>query len=223
MMNKPKLTPEIMELTQTIWDYSLLHHNLEKSDVIMVLGSHDVGPLYRAIEVFQAGYSNKLLFSGGVLCKHPNNSKAQTEAEYYRDLAIAAGIPEGKIIIENQSTNTGENLLFSKKILEDLKIPHQNIILVQKPYMERRTFATACAQWIGPKFFITSESISMEDFFSKEDMDLEKTIHTMVGDLQRIREYPKKGFQIYQEIPDNVWSAYARLIELGFNQRLIKS
>lgn len=222
MTNKKIITPEIVQLTQTIWDYSLLHQKLDKSDVIIVLGSRDIGPLYRGVEAFKAGYSNKILLSGGVVCKNPNNSKLQTEAEYYKELAIAAGIPEKNILVENKSTNTGENLLFSKKVLEHAKIKYDTIILVQKPYMERRTFATACAQWIGPKFFITSERISMKNFFAKEDMDLEKTIHTMAGDLQRIREYPKKGFQIYQEIPDNVWSAYEKLVELGFNQRLIK-
>jgi hypothetical protein len=43
----------------------------------------------------------------------------------------------------------------------------------------------------------------------------------MVGDLQRIRLYPEKGFQIYQEIPENVMKAYEQLISMGFNKHLI--
>jgi uncharacterized SAM-binding protein YcdF (DUF218 family) len=221
-MQEIPITPEILKLLKTIWDYSLMHQTLEKSDVVLILGSRDVGPLYRGVEIFKAGLAEYLVLSGGVICKNPNNSKSQTEAEYYKDLAVSAGVPEGNIIIENQSTNTGDNLLFSKKVLEDLNIPHQKIILVQKPYMERRIFATACAQWLGPQFTVTSEEISMEDYFKKEDVELGKTINTMVGDLQRIKEYPKKGFQIYQEIPGEVWQAYEELVRLGFDKRLIK-
>jgi len=44
----------------------------------------------------------------------------------------------------------------------------------------------------------------------------------MAGDLQRIKEYPAKGFQIYQEIPERVWKAFERLVELGFDGHLIK-
>lgn len=44
----------------------------------------------------------------------------------------------------------------------------------------------------------------------------------MVGDLQRIKEYPAKGFQIEQEIPDEVWSAYETLVAAGYDKHLIK-
>ena len=46
-------------------------------------------------------------------------------------------------------------------------------------------------------------------------------ISIMVGDLQRIKIYPEKGFQIHQEIPDDVWAAYEELVQAGYNQRLI--
>ena len=51
---------------------------------------------------------------------------------------------------------------------------------------------------------------------------LEKVINIMVGDLQRIKIYPAKGFQTYQQIPDDVWQAYERLVELGFDKQLIE-
>jgi hypothetical protein len=43
----------------------------------------------------------------------------------------------------------------------------------------------------------------------------------MVGDLQRIREYPARGFQIPQDIPDDVWEAYLELVKAGFDRHLI--
>ena len=44
----------------------------------------------------------------------------------------------------------------------------------------------------------------------------------MVGDLQRIREYPARGFQIPQEIPADVWDAYEQLVGAGYNRHLMK-
>jgi hypothetical protein len=43
-----------------------------------------------------------------------------------------------------------------------------------------------------------------------------------VGDLQRIKLYPEKGFQTYQEIPGQVWEAYLELVALGYDQHLIE-
>ena len=43
----------------------------------------------------------------------------------------------------------------------------------------------------------------------------------MVGDLQRIREYPKLGYQIEQEIPAKVWRAYEKLGAAGYDKHLI--
>ena len=37
----------------------------------------------------------------------------------------------------------------------------------------------------------------------------------------RIRLYPARGFQIEQEIPDEVWQAYERLVALGYTGNLI--
>jgi len=45
----------------------------------------------------------------------------------------------------------------------------------------------------------------------------------MVGDLQRIKEYPKLGFQIEQDIPNVVWDAWESLTKLGFTKHYLKS
>ena len=42
-----------------------------------------------------------------------------------------------------------------------------------------------------------------------------------VGDLQRLRLYPAKGFQIPQEIPATVWAAFEELVAAGYDKYLI--
>jgi len=50
----------------------------------------------------------------------------------------------------------------------------------------------------------------------------EHWLHAMVGDLQRIKEYPAKDFQIAQDVPDDVWKAYEFLVAAGYTNTLIK-
>jgi hypothetical protein len=47
-------------------------------------------------------------------------------------------------------------------------------------------------------------------------------ISIMVGDLQRVKLYPLRGFQIPQEIPGDVWEAYEALVAAGYNRHLIR-
>jgi hypothetical protein len=42
------------------------------------------------------------------------------------------------------------------------------------------------------------------------------------GDLQRIKLYPERGFQIAQDIPEDVWSAYEQLVHAGYDKFLIQ-
>jgi len=96
--------------------------------------------------------------------------------------------------------------------------------LVQKPYMERRTLATCVKQWPdkNTRFSVTSPNVPFEEYFNDANPK-ELVINIMVGDLQRIKEYSKLGYQIEQDIPDDIWKAYERLIELGFGKHLMRA
>ena len=145
----------------------------------------------------------------------------KSEAEIFADIAKSKGVPEDKILIENKSTNTGENVQFTKQLLKDKGLDFTSFILVQKPYMERRTYATFRKVWPEKEFIVTSPQVSFEDY-PNDEIPKEKVINIMVGDLQRIKVNPEKGFQIPQEIPQEVWEAYEKLVDAGFTQHLIK-
>ena len=132
------------------------------------------------------------------------------------------GVPEEKIIIEKESKNTGENIIFTKKLLETIGFNPKKIILVQKPYMERRAYATFKKFWPGQNFIVASPDIPFEKYFN-EEIFRDDVINLMVGDLQRIKIYPEKGFQIPQEIPADVWNAYEKLVEAGYSKHLVNN
>ncbi|OGI90219.1 hypothetical protein A2911_02345 [Candidatus Nomurabacteria bacterium RIFCSPLOWO2_01_FULL_40_15] len=208
---------EVDKLAKVIWDYMLMHQEPAPSDCILVLGSKDLAPAERACDLFLQGYAPIIIFSGYGKAFYP-----KSEAEVYRNIALKRGIPIEKIFIEDKSRNTGENILFSKELILKSNIPYRKIILVQKPYMERRVYATFKKQWPEPEIIMTSPKISYEDYVKDNPYyTKEKIINTMVGDLQRIKEYSKLGFQIEQKIPERVWQAYEKLVAMGYNKRLI--
>jgi uncharacterized SAM-binding protein YcdF (DUF218 family) len=213
----------INELSELIWDYHLMHHQLQKADCIFALGCHDEGVAIRAADLFNEGWAEWLVISGGVLFDGNESAieKKITEAEYFRDIAIGKGVPAQKIIIENKATNTGENFQLTGELLKQLGHSFQKFIVVQKPYMERRTYATGMVQWKNKELILTSEKISFQDYLQK-GIPKDRIINTMTGDLQRIKLYPSRGFQIYQEIPANVWEAFEELVVYGFDKRLVK-
>jgi len=213
MINK-----EVIALAQQLWDYHLLHHTLEKSDCILVLGSHDLRVAERGADVYLQGLAPIIVFSGG-LGNLTKNMWTRTEADLFAEIALEKGVPPEAIFIENKSTNTGENILFTQQLLKDKHLDMQSFIVVQKHYMERRSYATFKKHWPDKKVTVTSPLLSFTDY-PNDEISIERVINVMVGDLQRIKIYPTKGFQIPQEIPDNVWQAYEQLVALGFDKHL---
>ncbi len=211
---------DIISAAKLIWDYHHMNHKLEKADCIVVLGSHDTRVAERGAEVFLQGLAPIIVFSGylGALTL---GSWERPEAEVFAEIAMKRGVPQDNILIENKSTNTGENFLFTKELLFKDGILPEKIIAVQKPYMERRTYATCKKVWPEVEVLVTSPEYTFETYPNHE-ITLDKVINIMVGDLQRILVYPKMGFQIPQTVPEEVLEAYKFLVNAGYTSRLIK-
>lgn len=220
MSISPLINDEVLALAKQLWHYHHMQHRLQKSDCILALGSHDLRVANRAAELYLQGWAPLVIFSGGL----GNVTKGVwtiPEADQFAAIAIKMGVPEAAIRIENQSTNTGENILFTQTLLREEGLDPQKFIVVQKPYMERRSYATFKKHWPDKDLIVTSPQIEFEDYPNPE-ISIERVIHIMTGDLQRIKIYPAKGFQVYQEIPPAIWDAYERLVALGFTQHLAK-
>jgi uncharacterized SAM-binding protein YcdF (DUF218 family) len=213
----------VRALAQIIWDYHHLNHQLAHADAILVLCSHDRIVARRGAELYLQGWAPLLIFAGG----HGTITRQlwhEPEADQFAAIAIEMGVPANCILVENRSTNTGENVLFTKRLLAEKGLDPQTFIVVQKPYMERRSYATFRKVWPEKHLLVTSPQLSMHEYlnqYSHEALSADDVIGIMVGDLQRIRLYPEKGFQIHQEIPADVWNAYEALVKAGFDKYLI--
>jgi uncharacterized SAM-binding protein YcdF (DUF218 family) len=211
---------EVARLARVVWDYHQMNHELEPSDVILAQGSHDLRVAERGAELFLQGWAPLLICSGG-LGNLTRDLWDEPEAEKFARVAERMGVPSSSIRIENRSTNTGENVHFTRRLLQSEGLDPDRFLLVQKPYMERRTYATFKKVWPEKYARVTSPRLSFDDY-PTEEIPMESVIHIMVGDLQRIRLYPDRGFQIPQEIPEEVWDAFERLVAHGFTENLVR-
>lgn len=60
----------------------------------------------------------------------------------------------------------------------------------------------------GVEITVTSSQISFADYPEENGFNVfDRVVNIMVGDLQRIKIYPQKGFQIPQDVPQDVSQA----------------
>ena len=211
---------EIERDAALVYDYHKMKMPLRRADAIFCLCSLDTRVAAHAAQLFLSGHGDHLIFSGGS-GKLTASRFAEPEAEVFAAVARGMGVPADKIVVEARSGNTGENVRFTRALLSERGLDPKSFVLVQKPYMERRTYATFMKQWPEPQpeFVVSSPPLGFNEY-PNEDNPRDLVINIMVGDLLRIKEYPAKGFQVEQNIPDDVWQAGQRLIAAGFDGHL---
>ncbi|EOX3351665.1 YdcF family protein [Vibrio cholerae] len=211
------MSKRLYQQIETLWDYLQLHQQPDVADLILVLGSNDVRVAEHAAKLYHQGLAPYVLFSGG-FGRFTQGVFNHSEAETFAAIAKDAGVPEHAILLETQSTNSGENLHFSHQLLVQQALPAKRILLVQKPYMERRAYATFMQQWPESveSVQVTSPAGSFFDYLTSE-LTSDFVLNAMLGDFERIRDYPALGFQITQPIPEPVMRAYQALLPLKVN------
>jgi uncharacterized SAM-binding protein YcdF (DUF218 family) len=214
------ITDEQWRDAETIWDYHQMGHELKSCDAAIGLGSHDLGVAIFAAELYKAGLFPVLVFSGG---NSPTTAQRfpRGEAVHYREHAISLGVPDSAILVEPKAGNTGQNVELSRAVLAEHGHEPGSLLLISKPYMERRAFATCRKVWPEVDIICASEPLKFDDYV-RSIGDEKLVIDMLVGDLQRVIEYPKLGFAIEQEVPAGVSAAYTRLLSAGFDSRLLR-
>lgn len=204
---------------EVIWGFHQMGHEVRPCEVAIGLGSHDLGVAEYAAELYRAELFPVVVFTGATspttLARFPRG-----EAVHYQEHALELGVPADAILVEPRATNTGTNMTLSREVLAGAGLHPTSALLICKPYMQRRAFATAGKVWPELDVVCASEPLSLPDYV-KSIGDENLVIDMLVGDLQRVIEYPKQGFATEQDVPQAVGSAYCRLVEHGFTSRLI--
>ena len=210
---------KILQNAKVLYDFHNQNRTTISTDFMLVMGSHDLRVANHAANLFLQGKAPFLVCSGGY-GKITKSLWNNTEAETYAQICIENGVPKDKILIENKSTNSGENFIFTKKLLESHNIKVSTGIIVCKNYLSRRALATAKKQWPEVEWFIETPNLSFEEYI-KNESNIDRMINLLVGDIQRLMIYPNFGFQIPVTITQEVLNSYDFLVKHGYTQFLI--
>jgi len=214
----PETLPDDLRAdVQTLWDYHDMRHELRPADVRIGLGSHDLGVATHTAELFHAGMFPLVVFTGAnaptTVERFPHG-----EAVHYREHALASGVPDDAILVEPEARNTGENITFTRRLLESRGV--RSVVLISRPYQQRRAYATCKKLWPEVDVVCASRPLPLDEYIASIG-DVDRVITMLVGDTQRITVYAERGFAVPQEIPENVADAYSRLVQAGFTERLL--
>ena len=215
---------DFLEPLQTVWDYLGMHQAPEQADVIVGFGNFNTNIARRAAELYLRGLAPVVLFTGG-LGRNTEGLLPEPEAVRFARVAMECGVPQTAILLEPESTNTAENILFTRRLLERRGIPHERILGVHQPFMERRITAAMGVYWPEQAFRVTSPQVSITDYLAdakKQGVTENAAVSVIVGDFQRMDLYAKKGYQVPQHIPEEAWEAFHQLVKMGFDTQLAK-
>lgn len=205
---------------QLLWDYHQMHHELRPCSVAIGLGSHDLGVAETTVDLYKRGMTPLIVFTGAT-SPTTKERMPRGEAVHYRERALELGVPSSAVLVEPKARNTGENISFSKVLLEEAGADVSSVLLVSKPYEERRAYATACSLWPGVQFVSASTPMTLKVYVESIG-STQLVVDMLVGALQRILVYPGQGFMIQQPVPIQIAEAYGRLCAAGFTSRLLK-
>lgn len=215
---------EYLQPLQILWDYLRLGQTPGKADCIVGFGNFNVNIARRAAQLYQEGYAPKVLFTGG-LGRNTEGMLPEPEAHRFARVAMECGVPPEDILIEDRSTNTRDNILFTRTLLEQHGMAGSRLLGVHQPFMERRITAAMGVYWPEADFSVTSPQVDIPEYIRdavSQGVTEEAAVCVIVGDFQRMDLYAKKGWQLPQEIPETAWEAFHRLVEMGYGGQLAK-
>lgn len=212
------LPPDIRAAALELWNHLRLGMPPVPAGGMLVFGSNDLRVASHAAELFHRGFAPWILFSGarGRMTEHWTGTEAEEMARVAREL----GVPASAILVENRATNTGENIRFSKELLAERGTGPHTMLVVHKPYMERRTLAALDVQWPEVRFHPTSPDAGFDEW-CRGPVPARTVVEAMTGDFQRLMIYPAKGYASVQPAPESALGAFRHLVASGYGSQCV--
>lgn len=177
---------------QEISDYLFIEDQDQKGDIALVFGIRDWdNPLEKAIDLYLSKMVSKIIFTGGI-----NRNSGEHEARNMYKEAIKRGIDEKDLLLEDEASNTLENVIFSRKILEDKNLfKNINIICAVMANIHARRALMTLKKNMPSNIIIKSCPYIYKRFgVTKENwMNTETGNRVVKKELDKINIYLKKG------------------------------
>lgn len=214
-----EIPSEIYADVALLFDFNQMHHDLRPSSIGIGLGSHDPNVPIHTADLYHQGMFPLIVFTGAnaptTVDRFPRG-----EAVHFGEIARDRGVPASAILLETEARNTGENVTLTRELLTHRGIGASSAIVICRPYQQRRAYATFRSLWPELDVLCSSRPLLLKDYVATIG-DPRFVVDMVVGDMQRVIEYPAAGCSTEQRVPGTVLAAYHRLIKAGFTSRLI--
>ena len=204
------------EAAEVVWQFHNIPDPLMNRDVIIGLGSYDDSVAEESARLWSLGFGSAIIFSGNQ-GNWTSGNILGTEAMRFANIANEAGVPVSKIILEESATNIAENIIFSSQLM--IGLGWQTAIIVTKPQTIRRTKLTVAKHYLPENVTVSCPNVPMAGMIDR--FGRERIYSEIVGDLDRIIQYPSRGFHQKIEIPSAVLKAFECPKNCGFTSHLL--
>ncbi len=217
-MNRHAVAPgevipdEIRADVATLWGYHDMHHELRRCDVGIGLGSHDLGVAVVATRLFYEGMFPWIVFTGAnaptTVQRFPRG-----EAVHYREYAVEQGVPAESVLVEPRATNTAENLVYSRRLLAERQIPVRSVLIMSRPYQQRRAYATCRLVWPEVDVVCASNPLDLDDYVRLIPLNADYRVTFGDGDSLTIRRTLPELIREIERIEPGVTPRFYRFLE----------
>lgn len=181
-----------------ISDFIFIDDKPKEADIIFIPGSSKWEVSEKAADLYKKGVSQCIVVSGKCSPKlgcFANNrvegskydEKYDYEYEFCKYVLTVNGVNKDSVICETESTNTYENALFSKTVLQENNLNISKAILCCQAFHARRALMTY--SYVFPDVEILVAPANTLDI-TKENWSLEPIkIKRVMGELEKIGKY----------------------------------
>lgn len=162
---------------------------VEPADAAIVMGSYPAKALPRiqkAADLYHRRLVKKLILTGKPLVE------GMTEAQWLRQWAISLGVAEDDLLLEEAATNSKENMLFCRPIIEAHGF--RSVIIIQQEFSQVRGYLTARKQLAGLHLRLINQPASALPYWSRWTWMFHRIgWHLTWATLSRLWHYWRKG------------------------------
>ncbi len=194
---------------KTLFDYLYLKSDtIIPAEYIVGFGHFDMKISERCARLYLEKYAPQIIFTGrfGAGSADLKKPEAQTFASHVKEKFD--DFPASVILIEDQSTNTSENIDF---VNDRFFIHHPDItrvIIVANAYRQRRVYLT-CIKHLPDITFINAPPdttyVKEIQLFKDKGENLNRLL---IGEIDRLLLYSQKGYMADPEIPKDIYQIY---------------
>ncbi len=189
-----------------VWKWLAIKDELKPCDIIFLFGSPSLETPRKGAKLFYEGLVPYIVCTGFAPIAEKNPFDTSLAEAYAREL-LKLKVPKDKILIQNKSTNTPEDIKFAMQILRKENIACKSAILIASTYHQRRVFATF--KKMEPKIeLINCPRVEIDEMMIDRDNSRYSIRDSVINEYEKLKIYGEKGDLVLQPPPKKVQDSY---------------